>query len=199
MDSEYLCRVNKPKVMHLWTGSNTECKSYANGGMKQAKYQVWKTNPQLPVCDSCQRAWDTKNGVKSEPKVSRRDIERKARDLQDLKKKVAKRKKRIDKSNRYIASLNVNSDAFLSSYEWRRLRLVILKKYGSKCQCCGATPESGAVMNVDHIKPRKIYPELALTESNLQVLCHECNHGKGNWDMTDFRPQNAKNGTAAKN
>lgn len=59
----------------------------------------------------------------------------------------------------------------------------------SCCQSCGATPESGAVMNVDHIKPRKIYPELALTESNLQVLCHECNHGKGNWDMTDFRPR----------
>lgn len=42
-------------------------------------------------------------------------------------------------------------------------------------------------MNVDHIKPRKLFPELALDPDNLQVLCHECNHGKGNWDMTDFR------------
>ena len=46
---------------------------------------------------------------------------------------------------------------------------------------------TGAVMNVDHIKPRRIYPDLALSLENLQVLCHECNHGKGNWDMTDWR------------
>jgi 5-methylcytosine-specific restriction endonuclease McrA len=79
------------------------------------------------------------------------------------------------------------SNDFLQSYEWRRVRMEAIKKYGAKCQCCGATPAQGAIINVDHIKPRKLYPELALTVSNLQVLCHECNHGKGNWDMTDWR------------
>lgn len=81
------------------------------------------------------------------------------------------------------------SDAFLSSYEWRRVRMEALKKYGARCQCCGATPADGVKMNVDHIKPRKIFPHLALDVSNLQVLCEECNHGKGNWDMTDWRPK----------
>ncbi len=42
-------------------------------------------------------------------------------------------------------------------------------------------------MHVDHIKPRRKYPELALSRSNLQVLCNLCNHGKGNWDETDWR------------
>lgn len=79
------------------------------------------------------------------------------------------------------------SNAFLQSYEWRKVRMVALKKYGAVCQCCGATPQTGAVMNVDHIKPRKLFPQLALDVDNLQVLCHECNHGKGNWDMTDWR------------
>ncbi len=78
-------------------------------------------------------------------------------------------------------------DLFLFSYEWRKLRMQALKKHGAKCQCCGASPATGAVMNVDHIKPRKTHPELALDINNLQVLCHECNHGKGNWDMTDWR------------
>lgn len=81
----------------------------------------------------------------------------------------------------------VNSDKFLESYEWRRVRMEALKKYGARCQCCGASPADGAVMNVDHIKPRKLFPQLALDVNNLQVLCHECNHGKGNWDMTDWR------------
>lgn len=83
--------------------------------------------------------------------------------------------------------LVVSSDGFLSSYEWRRVRMVALKKYGARCQCCGATPGTGAVMNVDHIKPRKLFPALAFDVDNLQVLCGECNHGKGNWDQTDWR------------
>lgn len=81
----------------------------------------------------------------------------------------------------------VATNDFLQSYEWRKLRMQALKLHGAKCQCCGATPAMGAVMNVDHIKPRKLFPNLALELSNLQVLCGECNHGKGNWDMTDWR------------
>ena len=76
---------------------------------------------------------------------------------------------------------------FLSSPEWRRLRMQALKKYGPVCMCCGASPKTGAVVNVDHIKPRKLFPELSLDINNLQILCGACNHGKGNWDMTDWR------------
>ena len=81
----------------------------------------------------------------------------------------------------------VRSNDFLMSYEWRKIRLQALMTHGSICQCCGASPKNGAVMNVDHIKPRSKFPELALDLSNLQVLCAECNHGKGNWSQNDFR------------
>lgn len=81
------------------------------------------------------------------------------------------------------------SDAFLKSYEWRKVRMQAIKRYGAKCMCCGATPATGAAMNVDHIKPRKHYPQLALDLENLQILCGPCNHGKGNWDETDWRPK----------
>lgn len=80
------------------------------------------------------------------------------------------------------------SDNFLKTFEWRRARMLALKTHGARCQCCGATPAHGARMNVDHIKPRRLFPELALKQSNLQVLCEACNHGKGNWDQTDWRP-----------
>ena len=85
--------------------------------------------------------------------------------------------------------INPQSDEFLSGYQWRELRMKALTKYGRKCMCCGATPESGSVMHVDHIRPRRLFPMLALDLENLQILCHECNHGKGNWDQTDWRPQ----------
>lgn len=86
-----------------------------------------------------------------------------------------------------VAGVDVTSDAFLSTFQWRKVRMEAIKKYGPRCMCCGATPATGAVMNVDHIKPRKKWPSLALDVNNLQVLCHECNHGKGNWDQTDWR------------
>lgn len=85
----------------------------------------------------------------------------------------------------------VRSKDFLQSKSWQRLRIQAFKKYGNKCQCCGATPESGAKLCVDHIKPRRLFPELALELDNLQILCYECNSGKGNWDMTDFRGQSS--------
>lgn len=91
-----------------------------------------------------------------------------------------------------IGKIDVCSDAFLESYEWRRLRMVVLKKRGARCECCGASPkdDKSVRINVDHIKPRRLFPELALVEENLQVLCNVCNHGKGNWDQTDWRAEN---------
>lgn len=80
-------------------------------------------------------------------------------------------------------------DYFLASYEWRKIRMEVLIRDGAKCACCGTTPKNGRTMHVDHIKPRKAHPELALTLSNLQVLCDVCNHGKGNWDRTDWRAE----------
>ena len=86
------------------------------------------------------------------------------------------------------AAKAVAADAFLESYAWRKVRMEALKKWGARCQCCGASAATGAVVNVDHIKPRKLFPDLSLDINNLQVLCHDCNHGKGNWDQTDWRP-----------
>lgn len=80
-----------------------------------------------------------------------------------------------------------NLNAFLKTYEWRKVRMEALKLYGNKCQCCGATPKDGIVLHVDHIKPRRYFPGLALDIKNLQILCEVCNHGKGNWDSTDWR------------
>lgn len=85
-------------------------------------------------------------------------------------------------------------ESFYKSWEWRELRMVVLKKYGRRCMCCGATPDDVAIdgspvrIVVDHIKPLSLHWELRLSPNNLQVLCDECNMGKGAWDSTDYRP-----------
>lgn len=76
---------------------------------------------------------------------------------------------------------------FYQSKEWRILRYKALAKYGRQCMCCGATPESGIILHVDHVKPRSKHPHLSLDINNLQILCEDCNMGKLAWDDTDFR------------
>lgn len=115
------------------------------------------------------------------------------RQLARINKKKKRRLAKLNKKNnvvhihKIIFDVDPRSNAFLESYQWRRVRMEALIKHKAICQCCGASRKTGAVINVDHIKPRKLYPHLALDLNNLQVLCHECNHGKGNWDMTDWR------------
>jgi 5-methylcytosine-specific restriction endonuclease McrA len=85
-------------------------------------------------------------------------------------------------------------DEFYKSWEWRTLRMEAIQAHGRACQCCGAAPgqkdASGAPVRicVDHIKPISKHWNLRLDLSNLQILCDECNMGKGNWSETDFRP-----------
>lgn len=91
------------------------------------------------------------------------------------------------KSLKGLAALrNARADTFYQSDIWLRLRYRVLVKYGPRCQACGAAGLN-IRLHVDHIKPRSRFPDLALSESNLQVLCEACNLGKSNWDETDWR------------
>lgn len=74
---------------------------------------------------------------------------------------------------------------FYESFEWRKLRYSVIQKYGRVCMACG---RSDGIIHVDHIQPIRRFWELRLNADNLQVLCEECNHGKGSWDETDWRP-----------
>lgn len=88
-------------------------------------------------------------------------------------------------------------EAFYASWDWRTLRMKIIKKHGPICMCCGATPQhldmAGKPVKivVDHIKPLHTHWHLRLDANNLQVLCDECNQGKGAWDDTDYRTPEA--------
>ncbi len=76
---------------------------------------------------------------------------------------------------------------FYWSDEWRRVRYIALKASRGCCELCGEGPSPGKPLHVDHIKPRSLYPNLELDIKNLQVLCADCNLGKGNRDQVDWR------------
>ena len=81
------------------------------------------------------------------------------------------------------------SDDFLKTYEWRRVRVQVLDRDGRICASCYTRGSADSPLHVDHIKPRRLFPHLALDLDNLQVLCDACNHGKGNWNWGDYRPK----------
>jgi 5-methylcytosine-specific restriction endonuclease McrA len=98
------------------------------------------------------------------------------------------REKRIQKawqmanlsSNEIAKQIYKSSDQFLNSKEWRDLRKLAIQKFGSTCVFCGALQTKTKPVNIDHIKPRKFFPELVLDINNLQPLCSPCNKRKGN-------------------
>ena len=57
------------------------------------------------------------------------------------------------------------------------------------CECCLAT--ATLQWHVDHVRPRSTHPALALEPANLQVLCQDCNLGKGTRYATDWRQEPA--------
>lgn len=57
-----------------------------------------------------------------------------------------------------------------------RLRAKVLMRDGATCRLCGATPQDGAKLHIDHIIPWSKGGDNTL--DNLQVLCDKCNIGK---------------------
>ncbi len=80
---------------------------------------------------------------------------------------------------------------FYRSPQWRRLRYDALKAADGRCQLCGKGKHDGVKLHVDHVKPRSLFPRLALRRDNLQVLCDACNLGKSNRCTRDWRRQTA--------
>lgn len=79
---------------------------------------------------------------------------------------------------------NPTTRSFYTTKVWKELRYKAIVQYGRTCMACGSTD---GPIQVDHIKPRSLHPDLALELDNLQILCADCNIGKSNLDDTDFR------------
>lgn len=87
-------------------------------------------------------------------------------------------------------------DEFYKTWDWQKLRVKTFERYGRRCMCCGATNESIDMTGkpvqivVDHVKPLHNYWSMRLDHDNTQILCFDCNMGKG-IDETDYRPKPA--------
>ena len=87
-----------------------------------------------------------------------------------------------------VATVTGNpADPFYYSRAWKFVRYEVLKRSRGCCELCGMGPTVRKPLHVDHIKPRSRFPDLELDLTNLQVLCADCNLGKGARDCVDWR------------
>ena len=76
------------------------------------------------------------------------------------------------------------ADPFYTSKAWRAARKAALDRDHYQCQDHLARRQAGARIRVPtatvvhHIKPRELYPELALELSNLVSLCEACHNAR---------------------
>lgn len=117
-------------------------------------------------------------------------------DLSSHKKRSAKSKEDYLLSNKYTQPINNKEKRKCKPKKhktdkeyWIKIRRHAIKVYGSVCMCCGITPKSTKNRHVDHIKPKKLYPELEYSLGNLQILCKKCNEDKSDLVDFDFRKE----------
>jgi len=144
-------------------------------------------------CNKEERLWLSKGTTKWMFKYCircYREVSKTKRSAKKKKKSIHRQKSLektiLSKLKEFSRASKKNGDFYLTS-EWRVLRYDFLRRQNGKCQCCGATAKDGKKMHVDHIKPRLLYPSLSLDINNLQLLCEDCNLGKGAWDHTDWK------------
>ena len=79
----------------------------------------------------------------------------------------------------------MSEDNFYQSKPWKRLREKVLLKWPRVCMKC----KSKDNIEVDHVLPRSIFPSLALSFSNMGLLCKKCNQEKSARIIPDYRPK----------
>lgn len=174
------------------TQSEFIAKQYGHSGYcsNRCKKQFWITRPSTQRQEWLLKKINKKHTPGGLTKKQKRKL---------INKKRNATRERIKKQQQLKIEYGIKSEAFLKSREWRELRFEAFLKYGRICKCCGAKPPE-VVLHVDHIKSRYRYPELALDLNNLQVLCSDCNRGKGikeadfrESEEIDFLTDSAKN------
>lgn len=73
-------------------------------------------------------------------------------------------------------------DPFYKSAAWFKIRGRVLKRDGYRCVNCGGSVRAKGAGRVDHILPRRKFPEQALHMPNLRTLCVKCDNARHAWD-----------------
>lgn len=87
------------------------------------------------------------------------------------KKKMSESRKGKVPWNKGIGTKTSDAKKMKSSNEYKIFRKACFERDNYTCIWCG---QRGGVLNMDHIKPFALFPELRMALDNVRTLCHEC-------------------------
>lgn len=87
-----------------------------------------------------------------------------------------------------------HTQAFYATLAWKELSYRTRTRYPPRCMLCLKPGSETNPLVCDHIKPLRFNWELRLDPNNMQILCNNCNIGKGSHCDADYRSLSQKNG-----
>ena len=78
-----------------------------------------------------------------------------------------------------------SSTAISEPVGWFKRRFAVFERDGFKCRYCGRSADEGVVLETDHILPRAAGGKDGM--ENLVTACRECNKGKGDRLLEDYK------------
>lgn len=95
--------------------------------------------------------------------------------------KVAPRKELVDNAERLTREF---IESGKKKVVWRKpyIRDPLFKMSHRKCAYCEGRPEPESYVQVEHYKPKDIYPNDVVAWENLLPICQDCNTQKGTFD-----------------
>lgn len=94
-------------------------------------------------------------------------------------------------AHNWKGGVNVLNEGLKGDPRYKGFRMKIFKRDDYTCQICGV--RGGVELNLDHIKPKSIFPELAWDENNVRTVCHPCHRKTETYGGGAVRMKNEKN------
>lgn len=138
-------------------------------------------------CRYCQKDYDVVPSRSSKSKFCSRDCQLRGQEWTEER----KRKIGLGNSKPKPDSARGSNHYYWKGGSWNYIKTLVRLRDKDVCQCTGACQShlsekcgfsDSYIMHVDHIKPKKLYPELALSLDNLMTVCPNCHQFKTNME-----------------
>ena len=97
--------------------------------------------------------------------------------------KLIRRKKKLKQEFNPVKLARKNFNNWIKGSEGKAFKRYLYRHQKKRCAAPDCEMQKTKFplghLQVDHIKPLSVYPELALDRKNLQLLCGPCNQKKG--------------------
>jgi uncharacterized protein (TIGR02646 family) len=101
----------------------------------------------------------------------------------------------IEWTNALLAAVNCYGDyasipddekkELLKHYRHKDIKMSLFSSSFSKCAFCECHPKEGGNIEIEHFKPKALFPELTFVWTNLLPACRRCNGKKGSHNTED--------------